>query len=875
MIVDGFDNFTEVQIGLLKTLVGRVDSLVITLTGIPNASRPLVHRRFNQTRQRLAAALPVEPEPLPAEPAVGVPVLKHLEAGLFEPNPATIDGPQTVTLIESPDRAAEVRAALRWLKKQLIRDELELTEVALLARSIPPYRPFISQIAQEYGMPVRILEGEPLRSNPAIAALLDLLRLMLPRSAGDSEPGLSYRLVIEAWASPYFDWSAGLARDTEEPIGITTGDANALGVVARQGQVIGGYSQWLEALTILAARSKEETKDHGEALESTGLPGAAEIRSLLAKFERFVQRLTPPSEAKSYRKFVGWLEDLIGPDPAEAHRFGQAAQPETGTLKIVARAREAEATAVRDVAALQTLKEVLRGLVWAEQAINPDQVVDFGQFFADLNGAVEASHYTLPVDSARHELLVADVVQVRGVPFQAVAVLGLAEGEFPAVLSEDPLLRNTDRLKLRAMGLELDLPTDSAEVEFFYETITRPWDRLLLTRPRLADNGSLWQASPYWEEVRRLVNVQPEVLTSDISPAPAEAASWVELLESLSTYPDYAPVRAWLEQVQPARQTSLGTAAQLLTVRQAEATGNPYDGDLRALTAEWAERFGPEHRWSASRLESYRTCAFMFFVSSVLDLEPRAEPGEGLDARQLGNIYHRILEQLFQAVTDPGDLDELLETLPASATPILDEAPRREGFRATSWWAETRREIVENVRASLRELHETADGFVPFAYEQGFFGDQSLVVRTGADYFRLHGLIDRIDRNATGAIRLIDYKTAGPYNFTDKALREGKKVQLPLYALAARDALQFGEPVDGFYWHIQHAEPSSFTLKDFSDEQGQVGHEAAMQTAVDKAREAIQGARAGHFVPRPPEGGCPSYCPAAAFCWHYEPGFGG
>ena len=87
-------------------------------------------------------------------------------------------------------------------------------------------------------------------------------------------------------------------------------------------------------------------------------------------------------------------------------------------------------------------------------------------------------------------------------------MLGLAEGEFPATLSEDPFLRDADRRRLRVeCGLPLELSTEGAEAEFFYETITRPRERLLLTRPRLADNGAPWQASPYWEAVRRLVAV--------------------------------------------------------------------------------------------------------------------------------------------------------------------------------------------------------------------------------------------------------------------------------------------------------------------------------------------------------------------------------
>ncbi len=119
---------------------------------------------------------------------------------------------------------------------------------------------------------------------------------------------------------------------------------------------------------------------------------------------------------------------------------------------------------------------------------------------------------------------------------------------------------------------------------------------------------------------------------------------------------------------------------------------------------------GPERGWSASRLETYRTCPFFFFVGSVLGLEPREEPAEGLDARQLGNIYHHIFEEVYEDAGSirSGDLAQLLAVLPRAAATVLDEAPPREGFRQTAWWAQTREEIVENVRRSLEALDHPA-----------------------------------------------------------------------------------------------------------------------------------------------------------------------
>lgn len=874
IVVDGFDNFTQVQIEMLQALARQVDRLLMTLTGATDgSSRELVHRRFSKTRQRLEAALQLIAEPLPTPLVKRPPVLAHLEARLYAPTPASVDGSGTLTLIEAPDRAAEARAALRWLKARLVQDEYRPGEVALLARSVEPYRAFIAQIGAEFGLPLSFIAGQTLRSNPAIAALLDLLRLMLPRSETNPEPALPRRLVVEAWRSPYFDWSARPARHAPDPIGIVPGDANALDAVARQGRVVGGYSQWQEALTTLADQRPTGTNEPDETGPGD-IPSPEEVQALATKFIHFVQRLLPPPSS-NFQGFVRWLEDLIGPDPALTAYAPHSQADESTSLNMVTRIRKEPTTAERDLAALQAFKEVLRGLVWAEKAIIPDKTINYADFLAELAGAIDAASYDLPLAPDEDAILVADVIQARGVPFQAVAVLGLAEGEFPAVLSEDPLLRDADRQQLNKRGLPLEPSTESAEIEFFYETITRSWGQLCLTRPRLADNGAPWQPSPYWDEIRRLVEVEPLTLTSESAPWPDRVASWPELLESLSTYPGYQAVWDWLAGIQPDQHQALAGATDLFTLRQARSRGSPYDGDLGALAAEFGHRFSPDQTWSASRLEAYRTCPFMFFVGHVLKLEPRPEPREGLEAWQLGNIYHRILEQVYQAVADPADPEQLLAALPEVAEPILDEAPRREGFRETAWWEQTREAITANLGLSLLELSSKHDGFIPLAYEQSFFDQRALIIHDGDDYFRIHGYIDRVDQGPDGTIRVIDYKTGGPSSFTDRAVREGQKLQLPLYALAARDALALGRPVDGFYWHVQHAEASPFSLKTFKSASGEVGPSAAFETVVEKAWEAVHSARAGYFTPEPPPGGCPPYCPAATFCWQYRPGFGG
>ncbi len=204
---------------------------------------------------------------------------------------------------------------------------------------------------------------------------------------------------------------------------------------------------------------------------------------------------------------------------------------------------------------------------------------------------------------------------------------------------------------------------------------------------------------------------------------------------------------------------------------------------------------------------------------------------------------------------------------------MLDAAPTREGFRATAWWEQTRREIESRAARSVDALAGYGPEFIPRYFEQAFGIDEAPpLVLSGdeGDEIRLHGFIDRVDVNADGRLRVIDYKTGGPAPFTQRAVREGKKLQLPLYALAARDALGLGEPVEAFYWHVQQAEPSLFVLSQFKP------NPAAAFEATEKAVwEAVRSIRGGRFVPHAPDGGCPSYCPAAGFCWRYRSGWGG
>jgi len=893
LIIDGFDEFNPTQLAVLKLLANRAAETIITLTGemsskgapiraegqgsrgagkIENLQSPLPRpalRRFTRALQALSRTLNLDPEPLPDSPAASVaPALAYLEANLFElhsqtrvPRPASSD---SVSFIETQNRAEEVRAALRWLKARLVRDQMSANEIALIVRDLTPYRPFIEETAAEFGLTLHLREGLNLAANPAIAALMSLLALPLKNHP---DGNWAYRPLVDAWRSPYFEKLAP---------GLTPRSADHLNTVARQGLVLQGLEQWREAFDQQLRRASRQSQtaalDDEEGYRPDYL-SKDDTLTLQMAFETFVTRLTPPAQA-TLQEYVAFLENLIGQDPElEQDAAGQeSADPSLG---IVRRARLAPATTDRDIAALRAFKDVLRGLVLAgsffqqSTAGSPaeSEIITYPQFYEEVLGAVQgATYYLPPPEPLEAALPVLSVLNARGLSFRAVALLGLSEGEFPQAEREDVLLREEDRFALQRVGLAgLEPRLRGDELTFFYQAITRARDKLLLCRPYLADDGQKWEPSPYWQQVQRLAADAPASHIRPEDPLPLrDVASSQELAGTLTQLglAEFELAEHW-----SAHDTArLQHSGRVLRARLAAEAQGPFEGDLSALSAQFSAAYGPEQVWSSSRLEAYGLCPHHFWLGQDLALEPRQPPEEGFDVFILGSMYHEILEEVYRLAGTEVDSERLLELLPAVAEAVFDKAPAVYGFRPTPLWAMQRRELEQILAQTLVALAEATTDSTPLAQEQVFgMRDQPpLLVQRDGDQFRVRGFIDRVDQDAEGRLRIIDYK-CGSTPIAARDLAEGRRLQIALYALAARDALQLGQVADGFYWHIGSAKASSLKLANFEG-----GLEAALNTAIAHAFNHIAGVRAGRFPPAPPSAGCPNHCPGATFCWRYK-----
>jgi len=815
LVMDGFDSFIETQRRIMQ-LLERSTNLLITLPGDVASSRT-AHRRFSRTLSTLQKDIALNlqeastPPFLPAE-------IAHVEKNLFEPIPTFIIKPDQPFLKELRSPSEEAREALRWIKALIIREHIPLQECAIFAPNLDQYQPHLRSAAHEFGLPVHFTLGNSLTTSPAITALIQLLNL----------PTQNFRTnaVFKVLRSPYF--SFGLPLET----------IDSLEQVSHLGMVVEGREQWNEIWERLSPSGTSSPFDLDDERILKILPHGKDIQALQTHLNTFFQRITPPEGVRSQTEWTRWLEDLL--TNLQFHENSNGEQDEID---------------------LEGFRETLRALVMSE-SIAGARVVDYPQYLSDLQNTLAGNELSEPLAPGA-SILIGNIREARGLRFKAVAILGLSEGLFPSVERPDPFLPESLREEL---GLDSRLEREQGSL--FYQAVTRADAHLLLTRPYLSEDGEAWESSPYWNAVASLFEketVVQKIRPDDPRPL-ADAASSHELLfwavRRKGLPQNYANLETRWKQLQRARD--------VIHARRAKRADGSNEGQIHDLQVDLAKRFAPEKIWSASRLETYGTCPQMFYVKTVLDLEATSPPSLGLDIAQVGSILHKVLEEVYRTADNPGDVSSVLKRLPETAKSVFATAPQDFGFRPSELWELEQDQYLTMLETTIASLAEASKGWIPIAYEQAF-GIQDappLEIELDGEKVLLRGLIDRIDQNADGSLRVVDYKT-GSTHLTKEDLIHGRRLQLPLYALAVKEALKLGQPVEGMYWKIRAAEAGSLKLSTFKSDKGE-GIEGAVQTAKEHLARILKGIRTGDFPPVPPKGGCPEYCPAAQWCWCYQ-----
>jgi ATP-dependent helicase/nuclease subunit B len=642
-------------------------------------------------------------------------------------------------------------------------------EIAIVARSLEPYRSAIASELEEAGLAFSCSAGAPLRREPVVRDLL-----LLFRAAAE---GFSRRRTAELLRSPVLRLErlgvpGDLPRDLAEPW-------------SRSAGITGGLEEWTRDLPAWASSTApfEENDEERRQEREERARRRSDLASKIAEAVRVLWETCDPSSARSFSEHAGRIE-----------KIARTVCPEDDP-----RAREALELFVEKVVVELGRFETVLG------DSRPVSLAEVSSWLDRMAGEVE-----IPFGSEEEggiELL--DAMQARAHTFDCVLLLGMHRGSFPRAVREDPFLSDSLRERLREKtGRPIPISREAPLEERLLLALLlgSARERLEISWQRADETGKPRSPSLALRQVGRAVLGRPDL------------ASVQERAEFVPTHPGEA-----LETL--AREPGLlrPEEGRLLEAFRAAAAGQ----DPSSLAANWpdlaaglamisaTERFDPgDLGWdgrvrdalgplgpvSVSGLERLGRCPLQFFLLDGLRIRPLEEDPDPfvLSPRKIGSAVHELLRDIYRALAEEGPfVPERLEHLRALGARLLEERFDRTVGPATghldrrapeAWRAERERWIRALGRFLDEDLeHLASERPIAWEFEADRTGDLDF---DGRPVLSLRARYDRLLETKEGLL-IGDYKTSGDLDRRADTTRmlKGLELQVPLYwHLAGRRA---------------------------------------------------------------------------------------
>lgn len=432
------------------------------------------------------------------------------------------------------------------------------------------------------------------------------------------------------------------------------------------------------------------------------------------------------------------------------------------------------------------------------------------------------------VGSFGNGVLVGPAVMATGLQLDRVWVLGMSEGSFPSRTRDDSMLPDRERAAVPALRQRRERAGDEHRHFIAALAAVDADGQATLVTPRGDLRQSNERAASRWlVDVAKERTGRASLVAADVDDLDEPWVRHVASFASGIRTAGFPATRQEMELQTLVAADDTGAdltrhpllAATPLLAQSAEAQRargssafTRFDGNLGHLDVVAPAANG--RPVSATALETWARCPYQFLLRQILGVAPLETPEQRvrIDAITKGSLVHDILDEfvaervgqpLPPLDTDRARLHEIAATKFAQthARGLTGEALywRREQLlitRMLDTWLD-----VERERARLLELtpEHTELRF-------GMGGSRPVPVTTAAGrQINLRGAIDRIDRDASGGLHVLDYKTGSRSKVSeDDPHDHGKRLQLLLYALAAAHELG-GDPATVYsgYWFLR------------------------------------------------------------------------
>jgi ATP-dependent helicase/nuclease subunit B len=783
-----------------------------------------------------------------SQPALNPSSVRARITGLFSET-GTLAAGDLFRVQTFPSRYLEVYGIAEEIAR-LNADGTPLSDIAIVFPDLRGDLGLIEEIFSDFGIPWNAAVGFKLSRTPVIQFLTGI--------AGLVASGYSREDIVWLISSPFF-------RKDVVPGGTSRLDATEVDLVSRYARIDGPGPLWDKQLEWLhqELQDPEKAKNYPGISIHTVERVQEGIRILIDDLKVLAKKKNLRDHISAFRSFLkSWNIPYLyaAPDDQTKEREIHVYQKFCSRLDALANAAWIPAD---EPIELQDFSRFISA--FAEEPDMSGQQDDDG---VALLGLRECPHLKFPV----------------------VFIGGLVEGTFPRLTTRLPF---TNSLENARMGTRTLSEILQEEQYYFIAALLSAQKMVYLSAP-LADGEKPLLTSAFFERVRMRIKDSPwPEAAGNILPTSRRTAA----VQAGTSIRDEKPCTA-LDMI----PCSLGISDLVERINMERyyrrgACDSSYDGILSrddSIRTILAGRYGPDHVYSPTSLETYASCPFEYFLNRVIGLEALPEVETNLSAGDRGTAIHDVLSTFYRQWRSAGQTKVNLASLTDATDLILKLATEeldKYTFQSPLWDA-TRILMLGDRHTGpgyfekflLHETEEADSPLVPSRFEFSFgmgttesddptssLEPVELVSPNGEQKVFIRGRIDRIDLTPDGFFLIYDYKS-GAQHPKAKDIEAGTALQLPLYLLAF-EKISGNHGIGGGYYTIRRDVDRSIVLADSSAKDLMVSRPRVsadfaglIQHSRDCAFEYIDGIRNGCF-PLPREEKCPNpYCEFKQIC---------
>ncbi len=754
ILVDGFDRISPLQADIIAGLPRYAEQVWMTFDYVETTAEAHGGPTYEWNASSFAnLELHMNPQ-----------IIRH---GMETAKAVSTTG-EHIEVFRALDRFAEMQEIAARCKEAIHKDKVRPSRLLVVARQIDKYRGAVEAAFQQSGVPYYLDLSIAYEELPFIQFVLDLLSLPLTGDAGQGD--FPRAKTISCLRSKFLN---------TQSLEMTPADVDYLDAKSLERAIVGGKEQWQKVLSA----------------------GRSDVRAGMEKFFAHLNALNTPATCTQH---VGALEDLL--DKLLTLPSGKTTDARS---KLVQQSRQGE----------KALRRCLQILIEEEQLFDLPSL-SFKEFLSKLEPLLSRGSFTARGTGEAVLITSADTAPNRG--FSHVFIAGLVEGEFPRRGGQAGFAGQDELARWSTFNIDLKNPRGEPGFEAaLYRSLYARSDRVTLSFPQFEMGGDEKIPSFFVAEAQGVAEANVP-LTEPMARALQKPVSARDAIGGwlwhqnrrldMQLPPELAN--------QPAIDGLWESLSDAVTAGVSRLFGNPqntYNGYLVPLVESQALTIAAKDSWSATQLNNYGQCPFKYWLSGVLQLQPRVEGGTALSAKLQGLAYHKVLEDYYRQLNEKnidhraGVRDDIFELALASGLTWL---AHQQDFNPGPYWSNEKEDMRLRLKRFLQwesQVRKNIGQPARFEVKFGRRGPDSLpplVLKTDSGNIKISGAIDRIDLASSAAhtpgetapgqttpeVHLVDYKSGSSPMKPDDAVR-GTNIQLPLYALAVEASIIPGSRV--------------------------------------------------------------------------------